>query len=104
MRHEGVNVSGFFNFDRMITPTIIKIIYWILLIFAVLGGLIILIAGHGAGAKFAGLVELVLGPIFVRVYCEILIVVFKIHGTLVQIEKNTTQPNGTQVATEGAEG
>ena len=62
------------------------------MVLTVIGGLVLLIAGHGAGAKLAGLFELVLGPIFVRVYCEVLIVVFKIHAS------------GTQVATEGAEG
>ena len=81
-------MSDFFSFDRMITPTIIKIVFWIGLVVTVLGGLIFLLAGNG-GVRFLGLLYLVLGPLGVRVYCELLIVIFKMNETLSSIERNT---------------
>jgi len=85
---EGV-VGGFFNFDRMITPTIIKIVFWLGLIVSVAIGLLLLIAGHSVGIRIAGLLYLILGPLFTRIYAEILIVIFKMHESLVSINRNT---------------
>jgi len=42
-----------------------------------------------------GLIYLIVGPLFVRVYCELLIVIFKMNDTLGVIARNTTQePRG----------
>jgi len=71
----------FMNFDRLITPTIIKILYW-------LGIAAVVIAGIGAittGEFFTGLLTIILGPIAVRVYCELLILLFRIHDSLVEV-------------------
>ena len=87
-------VGDFFSFDRMITPAIIKVLFWIGLAFSVLGGLGFLVAASG-GAKVLGLIYLIVGPLFVRVYCELLIVIFKMTDTLGVIARNTTQePRG----------
>ena len=75
------------KFDRMITPTIIQIIFYIGLAVAVVGGLAMILMGllsdfGGGSMVFMGLLYLVLGPIAARIYCEILIVIFKIHENL----------------------
>ncbi len=82
-------MGGFFSFDRMITPTIIKVVFWIGLVVTVLVGLGLLIAGNSGGVRVLGLVYLLFGPILWRVYCEILIVVFKMQEHLTAIERNT---------------
>ena len=82
-------MGSFFSFDRMITPTIIKIVFWIGLALTVLLGLGLLIAGNNGGVRVLGLVYLIFGPILWRVYCEILIVVFKMQEHLAAIEQNT---------------
>lgn len=74
----------------MITPTIIKILFWIGLALAALTGLFFIISGiitpFGGGAMvLTGLLTLVVGPIIVRVYCELLIVIFKMHEALDKI-------------------
>jgi len=84
-------MNDFLHFDKMITPTIIKIIYWIGLGVSVLIGLMVLFSGRGT--FFFGLVLLVLGPLFTRVYCELLIVIFKIHETLANINNKLGQHN-----------
>ena len=81
-------VRDLVSFDKMFTPEIIKVIYWIGVVVAVLAGL-----GSVATAMFAkslwgmamGLLWIVLGPILVRVYCELLIVIFNIYGVLREI-------------------
>lgn len=76
------------SFDKMITPTIIQILFWIGIGVTVIMALGIMFGG-GVYVLF-GLLFLGLGPIMVRVYCELLIVLFKVHESLVVIKENTT--------------
>ena len=93
----GEAMDRFLNFDKMITPTIIKIIFWIGVVLSVLLGLGMIVSGfgsyYGGGFQvFMGLVTIVVGPIIVRIYCELLIVVFKMHDALQAIKENTSNP------------
>ena len=91
-------INKFLNFDEMVTPLIIKIIYWIGIVGSVLGGLVTIISGlvsrfgSGGVAVFSGLLMIVLGPIFTRVMCELMIVQFEIHKNLVEINAKTALP------------
>lgn len=67
------------SFDNLITPAIIHIVYWLGIILAVMAGLATVFGGGGI-AK--GLLVMVVGPIIVRVGCEVLIVLFRIHENL----------------------
>jgi hypothetical protein len=92
-----MDMKDFLSFRRMITPTIIQIIFWVGAVLCVLGGLIGMIGGaasqYGGGEHvLQGLLVLLLGPVAVRVYCEILIVTFRINDTLTDIRKNTEKP------------
>jgi hypothetical protein len=82
----------FLDFEDLISPLIIKIIYWIgmvlVVIAAVVGFVTALISGQLGGA-FACLVFVVLGPILVRVYAELLMLAFKMYDTLKEIRNNT---------------
>ncbi len=78
------------SFDQMITPMIIKIVFWIGVIVSVIAGLALILKGansyYGSGAEvFSGLLILVLGPLTTRIYCELLIVLFKMHESLNEI-------------------
>jgi uncharacterized Tic20 family protein len=77
------------NFDKMITPTIIKVVYYLLMAIAVLAALAAifgsLFSGGGVQGLIGGLIMLVLGPLAVRVYCEIMIVLFEIFRNLREI-------------------
>ncbi|GAE95484.1 hypothetical membrane protein [Gracilibacillus boraciitolerans JCM 21714] len=88
-------MEKFIKFDSMITPMIIKIIFWIGVGLSILSGLGIMISGfttyYGGGFQvFLGLVVIVVGPLIIRIYCELLIVVFKMHDALQTIKYNTT--------------
>ncbi len=84
--------KDFFNFDKMITPSIIQIIFWIGVVFSVLAGLVMIVNGitaqYGGGMLvLMGLIYLVLGPLFTRVFCELVIVFFKINDNLIELKK-----------------
>lgn len=84
------NSSGFFNtlydfsFSEFVTTKIIKILYAIGIFFAAIGALMFIIWGFRSSVLF-GLLTIILSPvvfviysILVRVYLEIVIVIFKI--------------------------
>lgn len=84
-------IKTFLSFDKMITPGIIKIVFYVGLAFSILLSLGIIISGlnsyYGGGMQvFGGIILLILSPIIVRVQCELLIVIFKIHESLVEIK------------------
>lgn len=90
----------FIRFDKMITPTIIKILFWIGVALSVLSGLGFIIAGmnsyYGGGIQvFTGLLVIVIGPLVVRVYCELLIIFFKMHESLREIKTLLNKRTGT---------
>jgi hypothetical protein len=69
-----------FFFDSMITPKIITLLYWVMVLGAVGSGLYSMFSTYGS--FFYGLLMVVLGVIGARVWCELMIVLFKIHGNL----------------------
>lgn len=73
-----ISVKDLFFFDRMLTPSIITVVYWLLLVSVVLSGLGIMFTQSFVG----GLGLLVGGIVGVRIWCELLIVLFKIHQNL----------------------
>jgi len=84
-------MEDFLKFNKMITPIIIRILFWIGVSICVIGGIIVIVYGAstyygGGGIVFLGLLLLLLGPLAVRVYCEILIVLFSINNTLTDLK------------------
>jgi hypothetical protein len=91
---EGKNwMKEFLHFDKMITTSIIKFIFWIGAGLTILTGLIFMITGvvfDGGGLLVLfGLLTIVFGPIVVRIYCELLIIFFKIHEALQDLKGNS---------------
>lgn len=74
-----------FYFDAMLTPKIITFVYWLLLLFVVVSGLGAMFSGYG-GITFVsfvtGLGTIIGGIIMARIWCELLIVLFKIHENI----------------------
>ena len=81
LKEEGT-IKTFLNFDRMITPTIIKIIFYISLFMSVFMGLVITL--RGGLSSIMGLIVIVVSPLIVRVQCELLIILFKIYELLLE--------------------
>ena len=76
-------MGDFLTFRRMITPILIQVVYWITTVAVIVAGFAMLLS-EGT-ERVLGLGVLVLGPLVVRVYAEVLLVVFKINDTLTDI-------------------
>jgi hypothetical protein len=74
-------MKSLFFFDAMITPRIITFIYWLLLFVALVGGVGALFSfGRLSFSGFAtGLAIIAGGALGARVWCELLMVLFKIN-------------------------
>ncbi|WP_018158318.1 MULTISPECIES: DUF4282 domain-containing protein [unclassified Thioalkalivibrio] len=72
-------MRDFLFFDTMLTPKIITIVYWLLLLVVVVSGLGAMFSGSGLMGLLIGLAILVFGAIGARVWSELLIVIFKIN-------------------------
>lgn len=87
------NMNDFLKFRKMITPAIIQVLFWVGAGICVLGGLITMGTSFGryggGGASFlGGLMILIIGPIVVRIYCELLILFFRMNETLTEIKNS----------------
>ena len=70
-------MKEFLQFDRLITGSIIKYVYWVIAGLTVVLGLIAMLVALFSGdvlGIFSSLLVAVLGPILIRIYCELLIV------------------------------
>lgn len=98
-------IKQLISFDKMITPTIIKVLFWVgvgisglFAIITIFTGLAQMFSGYGEG--FIGFITMIVGVVIFgvgilasRIYCELLIVVFKMHEALVSINQKLDQNN-----------
>ena len=72
-------MSYFLSFRTMITPGIMKVLCYLgMIICVVVGGAM----AAGGVDDIGGIGIVILGPIVVRIYSELMIVIFEIHGEL----------------------
>jgi hypothetical protein len=96
-----MNFKNFLSFERMITPIIIKVLFYIGLIGSLLGGLVFFFTTAFAGISYkgfgqilwgfilgllGGLLIIFLGALLTRIYAELLILVFQINESLTDIK------------------
>lgn len=85
-------MGDFFSFKKMITPVIIEVLFLVGVMLSVIVGLLGIFLGLQIASvrlTLLGLVLLLAGPPLIRVYCELVIIPFQIHDSLLQIDKNT---------------
>lgn len=80
-----------FQWDRFITPTVIKTFYWLIVVIVVLAGLSGVLSGLSlmVVSPFAGFISILIsvigivaGIFFARVIAEIVLIVFRINEHL----------------------
>ena len=96
-----MKLKNFLSFERMITPVIIKILFWIGLIGSLVGGIVVffssVIGGFAdgrpgpilvglLGGLIGGALVIFLGALATRIYAELLILAFRINETLTDIK------------------
>jgi hypothetical protein len=93
-----MNLKSFTSFDRMITPVIIKVLFWIgvgisvlsgigLFFTGIVGGIMNSSFGQVLGGLFGGPLTIILGILITRIYSELLIVIFQINESLTDIKE-----------------
>lgn len=80
-------MQDFLAFRKFITPLFIQIIFWIGVAVYVIGGIVTI--SQGGSAALMGVLIILIGPIFWRIWCELLMVIFQIYGELVKIRAHT---------------
>lgn len=90
------------SFRKLITPQIIQALFWIGAGIAVLTGLIMIVDGvtsrySGGGREvLTGTIILLLGPVAARINCELIIILFRISDTLVEIKNSSAQESAKE--------
>ena len=94
------DIRDLFQWERFITPSIIKVFYWLAVVMAVLAGLQGVLGGLSAmlSNPFVGLVAMVggvlvalVGVIFARIGAEFILIVFRINEHLGAIRSQGEQ-------------
>jgi len=89
-----------FQWERFITPSIIKIFYWLAVVMAVLAGMQAVFGGlgmmlsspiGGVLAIIVGILVAVIGVIFARIGAEFILIVFRINEHLGAIRSQGEQ-------------
>lgn len=89
-------MGDFLAFRKMITPTVIQIVFWLGVIGCVIAGLSILSGGDSLAMvmpvppTLLAVLVLTVGPLVIRIYCELLMVLFRIYESLRNIEMSRT--------------
>ncbi len=83
-------MGEFLSFRKMITPLIVEVLFWVGVGACVIAGIVSITAGasraYGGGWPVVrGILLILLGPLFVRIYCELLIVWFRILEALHEV-------------------
>lgn len=83
------------NFNNLITPQVITFIYWLLMAGSVIAGLAVMNMGYRSMTFvqfLVGLGTIVIGIVVTRIWCELLIVLFKMNEALQDIR--SSKPSG----------
>ena len=89
-------MKDFLTFKKMITPVFVQIFFWVGIVFILVAGVLIIVNGssgsysrygYGGVPSWIGFVYIILGPIFWRVVCEGMILIFQIFDSLRRIEQ-----------------
>ena len=75
-------MKAFFNYEYMITPGILKILSYIAAVVVVIMGIFALTADAVTGISM-----IVLGPIVIRIYAELMLIVFEVHKEIKKISE-----------------
>ena len=85
MRYTGwmKRISTHVNFERYIIPLILKFLYVLSVLFAIINGIITMISG----SFWTGLLMTVLAPIVIRMVYELIMMMFSIHNGIMETNR-----------------
>jgi len=77
-------LKQFFTFQRMLMPLLVQLLFWL----GLLAILLTAVSDFIAHEVWQGILVLLLGPVLVRLCCELLVVIFRINETLTDINNH----------------
>lgn len=77
-----MDINSWLFFDKMITPRIIKVVYWVLLFLTILSGIL------GVFINPVSIIITVISIIILRISCEVVILMFNIYQQIKRIADN----------------
>lgn len=77
-------MNDLLTLDKMLTPKFITVIYWLSLVVWFLSGLFTIFA---AGSLLYGILIIIFGAVGSRIYCELMIVMFRMNEALQDIRQ-----------------
>jgi len=93
-------MRDFLTFRRMITPIVIQIVFWLGVIGCVIAGIGMMLSASATSSLMpqmpapaqglqiiAGLAVIIFGPLACRIYCELLILLFRMNESLTDIKR-----------------
>lgn len=80
-------MRDFLRFETMITPIVIQVIFWLAVIVAIIAGIAQIV--HGGTAIITGILTIIFGPLVARIYCDVVVLFFRINGHLRATQFNT---------------
>jgi len=80
-------MNDFLLYRTMVTSWVICVISYVIMAISVIGGLALLVTGETNIERLTGLLVVFMGPLVIRIYAELLIVIFRIHDTLREIKQ-----------------
>jgi uncharacterized membrane protein len=80
-------MNDYLSFRKFVTPAIIQVIFWVGIACIVVVSLMMMVGASlspygGGGMILMGLLYLVFGSFFWRVWCELMLIVFRIYDEL----------------------
>lgn len=75
-------MNDILNFDKFLTPSLIKVVFWVGTLSMVIPSLMML-----PHSLLSGVIGIVAAPIIMRVCCETVLVLFRINDTLQEIKE-----------------
>src|SRR5881409_3767622 len=80
-------IGDLFQWERFITPSIIKLFYWLVVVIVILAGLSGLVTALGTMAfdPIASFAAMLVGILFARIAAEFILMVFRINEHLAAI-------------------
>ena len=72
-------MGEYLSFKKQFTPYLVQIVFWLGVLFNTFDAL------FGGHSFFGAVFYLIVGPILIRIVCEVLIEVFQINATLTEI-------------------
>lgn len=86
-------MNDFLLFRKMISPWLIQILFWLIVLFCIYIAIIDIFEKESYLVIFE---VLILGPIVARVVCELFILFFRINDNLTQIKQALTSRSNTR--------